>query len=295
MLFRLPRRLQLRLKQAVGKLLFDLIEPHRKSAALSEVHHTQSLRADGDRLSPQQLRLLTSYQDDTMDVEARKRYFATSDHTRTMHGIVVPLLKQLLDGDSSIRSTLNIGCNYAYMDAQLSKAYPQVLFQGVDVNPRLTDLNADLLSANLKLQPGYALDLLEAGGLKADLAYFSSTATAIRMGELKRYLRILSTTAKYVVFSEPIWPMPDGQRPIPTAISPELSLPVHLQRHSDTQAIGYVCYAHNYRALLEEAGFDVFSYRAYRPDFATLDWVLTAGQNRNQRLWAAPSQSGPAA
>jgi hypothetical protein len=204
-------------------------------------------------------------------------------------------LKRILDGDTSIRSTLNIGCNYAYMDGQLAVAYPRILFQGVDVNPRLVELNSDLLFDNLKLQPGYALDLLESGSLKADLAYFSSTATAIRMGELKRYLRNLSATAKYAVFSEPFWPTPYGQRLIPTAVSPELSLPVHLQRHSDTQAIGYVCYAHNYRALLEEAGFDVFSYRAYRPDFATLDWVLVAGQNRNQRLWDAPSQSGTAA
>lgn len=280
-----PGRLRARLRRTFGKWLYELIEPHRTARELIEYHQTQTLRSGRDRLSASQLAMLTKHQDDTMDVEVRKQYFLTSDHTRTLHGIVLPVLEKILKQDSSIKRTLNIGCNYAYMDFVLSKRFPDVMFQGVDVNPGLVELNADLRSANLRVRPGYALELVESGELQADLVYFSSTATVIRAPELQTYLRLLARNAKYVVFSEPIWRGQYGERVVPTDIPVGGSIPIYMQRHPDTEAIGYLCYAHNFRGLLEQAGFEVFNYRAFRPEFATLDWVVAAGQNRNHALW----------
>jgi hypothetical protein len=171
------------------------------------------------------------------------------------------------------------------MDSLLANDYPDVTFIGVDVNTDTVEKNADLKKSNLVIRSGYALDMLEEGNLSPDLVYLSSTATVIRNEELRRYLRAFLVRTKYVLFSEPIWPLPGDIVVNPRDVPADNSTPGYVQRDPLTSTYGYLCWNHNYAGLLENAGFQLVEYRFYRPSFTNLYWSLAFGQNSNSSLW----------
>lgn len=273
----------------IGEKLAYFVEPVIRDHENRRLHMIQWSRADnnGARLSQAQFLELQDFQETAMDIEGRRKHFYKGDHSKTMHGIVPPLIETILKFDPSIRSVLDIGCNFAYMDHVMAKRFPHVQFYGVDVPRELEKINEELKLPNLKVRSGYALDLIERGELHADLCYFSTTAITIRTPELKAYLAEIAKFAKYVVFSESIYESPDKVSENPDTIDPDLSIPTFLQIHFPTNKRGYLCYVHNYRALVTQAGFDVFHYRVFIPSFVVQHWVLLAGRNRNSALWGS--------
>ena len=222
-----------------------------------------------------------------MLVEQRKKAFRETDHRQSFHGIAYYAIEDLLAKDKTIRSVLNIGCNYGYMDSLLAKSHLKIQFNGVDVNDDTPQKNADIASSNLRFWAGYALDMLERGEISADLVYLSSTTTVIRNEEIRRYLRILKKTAKYVLFSEPNWPLPGNIITNPGKIPVTESVPAYVQREALTGSYAYLCWNHNYAGLLEAGGFDPIVNRFYRPEFTYLYWCVALGQNRDETLWSA--------
>ncbi|MGE3991976.1 class I SAM-dependent methyltransferase [Pseudorhodoplanes sp.] len=272
-------------KLALGKELNEALELYRLTEELDRLAAVIKAQSVGDKLTPSQYAQLKAHQEDTMAVEQRRKYFRETDHRSSFHGIAYYAIKSLLGRDSSIRSILNIGCNYGYMDYLLAKEHGLVSVLGVDVNDDTPSKNADLVLPNLNFRAGYALDLLEAGDIRADLVYMSSTATVIRNEEIRRYLRVLSGSAKYVLFSEPVWLRPGNVLQKGLDISVTESVPAYVQRNPLTGSYGYLCWNHNYAGLLESEGFEVIDYRFYRPEFTYLYWCLALGQNTNARLW----------
>lgn len=280
-----PPARDLSLKLKVGKFLSGAIDLYKARKELTDIASVVHAQALADRMSKSQFEQLRRHQTDTLALDIRKRDFRNTETTKSYQGIAYHVIDGLLERDRSVQSVLNIGCNYAYMDWLLAKKYPNVRFCGVDVNVDIPQINADLALPNTEFHSGYALEMLESGALGADLIYMSSTSTVIRNPELRKYLELISKRTKYCLFSEPIWRLPGDELRDPKTIHSQDSLPAFVQRDSLTGNFGYLCWNHNYRGMLEQAGFDVIEYRFYRPEFTQLYWCVALGENRNEALW----------
>jgi hypothetical protein len=284
------KALGFKLRAAIGEALNYFLKPYQDQLELSRVNYVLRARSPGNELGKEEIEALGEYQTSTFDLDLRKQYFRKSLadgilETDTLHGLVIPLIKRIINADKSVRSIVDIGCNYAFIDHLLSKEYPNIKFVGVDVPKAIVSINADLASENLNIISGYALNLIKAGELKGDVFYFSSTATAIKTAELKNYLGLFSMVAKYVVFNEPLFVLPNGRVVNPDEVSIEESEPISVARSPLNNEYGYLCRAHNYSKLLDISGFDTVHYEIYRPEFTNIYWVRAIGQNRNHGLW----------
>jgi SAM-dependent methyltransferase len=272
-------------KLALGKRLSEAVDLYKQTEELQRLADVIKAQSVDDKLSEGQLQQLRSHQQNTMLVEQWRVQYRNTDHRYSLQGIAYYALEELLSKDRTIRSVLNIGCSYGYMDSLLAKDHSTIRFTGVDVTDDTPQKNADLSLPNLEFKAGYALDMLEEGSLAADMAYMSSTATVIRNAELHRYVRALKPVVKYVMISEPIWPLPGYVIRSPREMSVTESEPGYVQRDPLTGTYGYLCWNHNYAGILENGGYDIVSYRFYRPDFTYLYWCVAVGQNRNAQLW----------
>jgi hypothetical protein len=272
-------------KIELGRSLSEAIDLYKARKELNDVASVIQLQSFPDRLSPHQFQRLVKQQEDTLHLDQRKRQFRETDPSRLYQGIAYEIIRKLLAADPSIASVLNIGCNYAYMDWLLAKDHEKVDFRAIDVNPGLVEINADLKLKNTTFYSGYALELIERGKVTADLIYTSSASTVIRNEELRTYAKLIAARAKYYLISEPVWTLPGGEIIDPKTVHPLESVPAFLQREPLTGDFGYLCWIHNYRAIMEEVGFEAIEYRFYKPDIGPHHWCVVLGQNTNTDRW----------
>ena len=107
----------------------------------------------------------------------------------------------------------------------------------------------------------------------------------IRNPELRTYARLIAQRAKYFLISEPVWALPGGEIIDPKMVHPLDSVPAYVQREPLTGDFGYLCWIHNYRAIIESAGFEVVEYRFYKPEIGSYYWCVVLGQNKDTSLW----------
>lgn len=260
----------------------DLYKARRELIDIASVIQAQSLP---DRLSQFQFKRLVKQQADTLHIEQRKEYYRSADIDKIYQGISFRTVSGLIKKDNSIKSVLNIGCNYAYMDWLMAKDFVDVRFNAIDVNHDLVEFNSDLQLPNIEFYSGYALQKLESREIGADLIYTSSASTVMRNQELRKYGELIASCAKYFVISEPLWTLPGGEITDPKTIDPYHSVASYVQREPMTGDFGYLCYNHNYRAIMEDAGFETIEYRFFKPDFGPLYWCVVVGQNKDDALW----------
>ncbi len=258
---------------AVGRRLNRYLIPARDLDTVEKRAYVKRARSPGDRLTEEELSALKTYMINVQDRDIRREYFRTTPLERTFQGQVVPLVSTALEKDPSIRSVLDIGTHYAWIDHHLASIHDRIQFTGVDFAVNLAEFNAEFARQNLRFVSGYALDLLESGALDPDLVFFSCTAYEIKNAEVQRYLRVLARRRRTVVFSEPIYPMPGGRIVDPASVDvaesvPVFSLPTHLPGQ-----YGPLAQVHNYRALATAAGFEILHYRAFKPEFTDLRMV----------------------
>ncbi len=266
-----------RLKIASGRFLNYFSAPAREMAALERRAYVAKARSPGSRLTEDEIRELASYMHDVQELPSRRAYFEGRPLEETFQGLMVPLVRKVLDADAGVRSVLNIGLHYAWCDHALATAYPGIQFMGVDFAPNLAEFNGEFARPNFKVRTGYALDLLESGEVRADLVLMSSTAVVIKNQELRRYARAVARSARYFALSEPLYNFPGGAVVDPLTVSLEESRPSYAYAGYNDKP-GPLCYTHNFRAILEEAGFDVVHYHAFRPAFTDLRMVQIIGR-----------------
>ncbi len=152
-------------KIELGQSLSEAIDLYKARKELSDVASVIAAQSLSDRLSPHQFKRLLKQQQDTLHLDQRKKYYRESDPTKIYQGISYEIIRKLILSDPTIASSLNIGCNYAYMDWLLAKQFENVVFRAVDVNPDLVEINSDLKLPNTEFYSGYALELIESGQL----------------------------------------------------------------------------------------------------------------------------------
>ncbi len=276
----------------IGEWLAYFVEPVLQHHEFRKIHNIQVARSDrnGERLSEPQFKELSDFQETTANIEARRRYFKTADHTKTLHGFAPQLVETVLSMDKSVKSVLNVGCSYAYLDHVMAQRHPEIQFYGVDSPANLLEQNSDISAPNLEVISGYGLDVLESRRVVPDLCYFSSTAVVIRNAELKAYFRSLAETTKYLVLNEPIYSSrglvyEEGYYDNPDDIDADGSYPTFAQVDFLTGKRGYLSYLHNYRAIAEQCGFEALHYRVFVPSFTTQHVVALIAKNKNSNLW----------
>ena len=237
-------------------------------------------RRHRDRLSPEELAEMVAFQLAVEDVPFRRGHFRDTPLPLTIQGQAVPLVEAILHRDRSVRSVMDIGVRYAYVDALLADKFPEVEFIGVDFMPNLRELNADFAQPSLRFVTGYALELLEQDRLRADVTVMVDTALTINNLELRHYFRLLAGRTRYVVIDDPLHRSPSGAVEDPLSLKVEESLPVYTPPVKITPLPGPLCYRHNYKAMLEEAGFEVVHYKVFRLGHYDLNLVTVVAQRK---------------
>jgi hypothetical protein len=236
------------IKQAPGRRLKQALE---RFSYLQEFEAYCREHENDDHLSEQQIKEIVDYQSHVYST-SRSKHFETYPVEETIQGQVIPMIMSILDRDPAVRSVLNIGARYAYVDHVLATRYPEITFICVDFSKKFIEVNRSFERDNRRFVDGYALALLEEGEIAGDIAFFSSTAVLINNRELRRYMRALSEGTRYVVFNEPI------VAPVNGAVIDPSRLPLERQVPTADR-----CLIHNYRAIVEEAGFEVLHYHLF--------------------------------
>jgi hypothetical protein len=271
-----PYRLEL---VASRTLAVDPRLPWAEEVAALEAR--DAARRHRDRLSPEELAEMVAFQLAVEDLPFRRGHFRDIPLDLTIQGQVVPLVERIVREDPGVRSVMNIGARYAYVDAHLARRFPKVEFTGVDFMPNLRELNADFKEPNLRFQTGYALELLEQDRLKADVAVLVDTALTINNLELRRYFRLFAEKGtRWVVIDDPLHRSPNGGVEDPLSLPVDRSLPVYTPPVRITPLPGPLCYRHNYNAMLEEAGFEVVHYRVFRLGHYDLNLLAIVARRR---------------
>ncbi|MEI7431731.1 MAG: hypothetical protein WCL27_14860 [Betaproteobacteria bacterium] len=266
----------------IGRWFNGYLAPILENLRLQHIANSEQSRAVGGRLSLKQVQEVTDYLVQVRDLELRRDYFNTRPVEKTLSGLALPLVVDVLEHDKTISTVLNIGAYYSFVDHLLARKYPNIQFTAVDLLPSMEIFNAEFTTENLHFSSCYALDAIKNGNLRADVTLFSATAAEIMNAELRQYLKLLSTRSQYVVLSEPVYPLPDGRIINPASVSVESSLPAYAQPDYLPHPMGPVAYVHNYREMLHESGFVILHYHAFRPDITDLGWVLCIAKSKGK-------------
>jgi hypothetical protein len=230
---------------------------------------------------PEDIEHLRKYMLDVQDRELRREYFRGTPIERTFQGLILPLVAKVLESDAAVASVANIGVSYAHIDGLLARTYPSVRFTCVDFAVNLAEYNAEFARENLEFRSGYAMEMLEEGTLRADVMLMSSAAYEIKNAEVRRYFELFAQNAvKYVVLNDPIYPMPGGAIVDPADVPLEESRPVHSIQGVGMHRHGPLARVHNYRKMLEAAGFEVIHYHVFRPAFTDLRMINVIARRR---------------
>jgi hypothetical protein len=283
-------RFQQRLKK--GRKLWNRIQPVCEIARMEAIRERQRARSSEARLTPEEVVEITAYLSDVKDKKIRREFYASRPFEETLQGIVVPLVEVVLNRDPEVKTAANIGGFYAYPDHVLAQRHPGVQFICVDFLPDLAEYNDEFQRANLAFLSGYALEMIEQGMLRADMVYFSATAAEIKNTELHRYFELMSAWAKYIVMSEPIYPLPGGHVLDPRSLPVDRERILYAQPDYLPHKEGPLARLHNYPKILETSGFEVLHYHAYKPAITNLRWVEIIARNRK---WPGGTTPAPAA
>jgi hypothetical protein len=256
-----------------GRWMDSFVAPVREMAwnwRLDDIKHETS---PNGRLSCKEREDIELYLSEVLDRDIRHKQFETTALENLLQYNLYLLVQKLLKHDDGIKSVANIGAFYAYIDSVWAQAWPNKSFYAVDLVREIDELNIHNRRDNLRFVSGYALEMIESGDLIADVYCFSATAAEIKLSELRSYLRAMRGACKYVVFSEPIYPLPDGQVLDPSRVSEKRSVPAYIQPDSLPHRRGPISYVHNYKAAFRNEGYDVLHYNARKLTNSPLRWV----------------------
>lgn len=266
----------------VGKFFNTFLESRRERERLHRIAYAEQARSIDGRLSAKQREEICIYLEQVKDLDLRREYFTTRPIDKTLSGLIMPLIEKVLRETVGATCVLNIGAYYSFVDNVLAARYPHVQFTAIDLLPSLEVFNAEFCHPNLRFISGYALELLEQNKIDADVTLFSATAAEIMNAELRHYFRLLSKKTKYLLLSEPVYPLPEGKILNPDSVDLQNSIPAYAQPDYLPHAMGPVAYVHNYRAMLKENGFEILQYRAFRPAITDLGWVHCIAENKGK-------------
>lgn len=278
-----------RVRIKIGKLIYSFIKPVRDLNLVEKRALVHKARSPGEQLTENEITYLKKYMLDVQDRDLRCEYFKTTPIERTFQGLILPLVEQIISKDPSIKTIVNIGISYAHIDGLLAQKYPQIQFTGVDFASNLQEYNKDFVQPNLNFRSGYAMEMLERQDLEADVFLLSNVAYEIKNAELRKYFRtFIKNGGKYVAITEPIYPLPGGAFVNPLDVPLIESKAVYSHQGIRNSKHGPLGQVHNFKLMLEEAGYSVIYYRCFKPDFTNLRVVTVIAKKTSPLLLKPP-------
>jgi hypothetical protein len=203
---------------------------------------------DRDRISPM---AAADYNDDTLAGYADRYYTPDSAEVpKQQRAAALPLIEQAAGTLSDGSTLVEIGAASGDVSAYVASEFPALQVVGVDLSVAAAETRYDL--PNLTFRRGYALDMLEAGEIDAELVFAASTFILFTPLELARYCRALAARrVGTVILCEPTW----SEYPA-SADGPRFS------RHLELSV-----WHHNYAGYLTDAGYQITHWACdpYRP------------------------------
>jgi hypothetical protein len=143
---------------------------------------------DRDRISPM---AAADYNDDTLAGYADRYYTPDSAEVpKQQRAAALPLIEQAAGTLSDGSTLVEIGAASGDVSAYVASEFPALQVVGVDLSVAAAETRYDL--PNLTFRRGYALDMLEAGEIDAELVFAASTFILFTPLELARYCRALA-------------------------------------------------------------------------------------------------------
>jgi hypothetical protein len=161
----------------------------------------------------------------------------------------------LFDTLSTLRepklSIANIGARLDTTSASLARLFPNHSFVSVDFQENLAELNRLALGdrRNWTFKTGYALDLIRASEVSADVFFATSTTVLFNNLELDAYLNEITRISRVVVLNEP-WASP-------TFFPGPLIKPEKIAKGRPFLGGTFNFYHHNYVAKFVERGWKI--------------------------------------
>jgi hypothetical protein len=188
------------------------------------------------------------YADDTLSGYGDWDYDKGGDTIETQQrGLILPPLTRTLDSLPDRSVVVEIGTGNGDVVAHLADVYRNLTFVGIDLSTRTAQAKHASVP-NLDFRSGYALAMFEAGELRADVVFASSTFVVFTPAELARYMKAFGTAGvRYVVLNEPTW---SGYS--------------HRQdRGTFSRHLEGATWHHDYAGYLLEGGFQVTTFETF--------------------------------
>lgn len=207
------------------------------------------------RTPADQLQKIVDYSDKTLiDYRENLKHLTIDELKKTSEYQPIPLVDSILRKGGVHSAVVNIGCAYVRAEAEICRRYPSVTWDMLDLTPKLKELNSDLNLPNAKYHTCYPLEWLEKNqhSRKYDVALVNRVLAILSNAEVRSYFNVLSKCTRYFVLCEVASTIRFARSINVDKIPPMKSLP----------ARGRMM-IHNYRAILDEYGFDTIHYEAF--------------------------------
>jgi len=185
-------------------------------------------------------------------------------------------LEALLDSDKDIKSVLNFGVCYAYVDGILASKFPNINFIGIDLSQYTAALNKAAFAKhpNMTFLSGDVFQALNNLNLRGGVLFHSRTCVLLPKDFIEKlYLRAAAAGIKYVVGFE--------QFGFSRELDGEYTFDL-----SDKSSVRWRApmLIHNYPGIGKKCGFDVVKCYPFKtghtsPDFRVLCYVLSQAAN----------------
>jgi len=201
-------------------------------------------------LGTDQLQKAVAYSSDVLATYAK--HLRNTDIKETCQWQSVLLVKRLRF-EFKHKRIANIGCSYVKAEAVLCRQYPDIKWDMLDFAPDLAQANADIALPNMNFVSCYPLEFLQRNRFFYDVAVFNRTLTVIVNAEVHSYFKELAKCCNYIVFCE-----------VASVLRFTKSINVDKIPVNQSLPARGPMFIHNYRAILEEYGFCLIHYSAFR-------------------------------
>lgn len=235
------------------------------------------------RITPETAEEVVRYSTDTLvDYAELMRPKSAEALKNTCEYQTVPLVRHVLENEQDISRIVDIGCAYVRAHAEVAEDHPATRWEMLDFALNLQDVNSDIATDNMTFHSCYPLEWLEqaaAAGEKIDVAVVNRVFAILPNAELRSYFDVMAKVARFVVFSE-------------VGCTLRYLSSVNLDEIDPKESVcpRWRLQMHNYRRILDEYGFSMDHYDAFR---TPIEWhgeqhFMIRGIARNRGAVATP-------
>ena len=137
--------------------------------------------------------------------KARMPTMSDEELKSTCEYVPMNIVKDIINRDAKFNRIVNVGSSFPFFECKFIAArYPGVHWDMLDFAENLETEAQTIKTDNVEFFSCYPLDWLRSNDTRRyDIAYFNRVLVLLTNSELRSYLSIIKTIARYIVFCEP--------------------------------------------------------------------------------------------